>query len=61
MGFEERMLLSAEEMAEKADVDDEVRVYSDCRMLGSRRPYGTFVKSLAKRGLVDFTLEPVGL
>ena len=57
-GFEERMLISQEGMASRAE-EESVRVHSDRTLMGSRRRYGRFVRQLCARGLVDFTLSPV--
>jgi len=52
------MLRSPEELAEAETEMRQPRVYSDRRLLGNRRRYGEFVRSLRKIGLVHFTLEP---
>ena len=45
-------------MLEQEEASGPVRVYSDKRLLGSRKEYGHFIRELRQLGLVHFTQSP---
>ena len=57
MGFEDRMLRSAEEVTRLNELHGRVRVHVDRKLSGSRRLYRGFVKQLLKSGVFSLTRD----